>query len=193
MAMNVSMETVYLACAAAGGTVLIVQTGMLIFGGAGHDGDVVHDHSEIGHASGDHHEGDAGLSLLSVRSVAAFMTFFGLAGWGGTTSGWGTFPTIAAAVGAGTVMLFAVAWLFSLQHRLYAQGNLDPTNAVGQSARVYLKIPGQNAGQGKITVSIQGRTHEFAARTAGSEIPTGREVKVLRLVTEDTFEVEPIP
>jgi hypothetical protein len=190
--MSWTMESVYLACAAAGGTILIVQTGMMLFGGAGHDGDIVHaDHPEIGHSgSGDHPGGDSGLSLLSVRSVAAFMTFFGLAGWGGTSSGWGTFPTIGVALAAGAVMLFAVAWLFSLQGRLYSQGNLDPRNAVGQSARVYLRIPGQNAGKGKITVSIQGRTHEFSAWTAGPEIPTGREVKVLRQVTEDTFEVE---
>jgi len=55
---------------------------------------------------------------------------------------------------------------------------------------VYLRIPARNAGKGKITVSIQGRTHEFAASTAGQEIPSGAEVKVARQITQDTFEVE---
>jgi hypothetical protein len=190
--MNWTMETVYLGCAAAGGTILLVQTGMLLFGGASHDGSVGHvDHPGIGHSdSGDHGGGDAGLSLLSVRSVAAFLTFFGLAGWGGTSSGWGTFPTIGAALAAGAVMLVAVAWLFSFQSRLYSQGNLDPRLAVGSTARVYLRIPARGTGKGKITVSIQGRTHEFSASTSGDEIATGREVKVVRQITQDTFEVE---
>ncbi len=190
--MSWTMETVYLGCAAAGGTILVVQTGMMLFGGASHDGDVMHaDPSGIGHSgSGDHSGGGSGLSLLSVRSVAAFLTFFGLAGWGGTTSGWGTFQTIGVALAAGVVMLFAVAWLFSFQSKLFSQGNLDPKQAVGCTARVSLRIPGQSSGKGKITVSIQGRTHEFSASTAGAEIATGREVKVVRQITQDTFEVE---
>ena len=188
------MQTVYLGCAAAGGTVLLVQTVMMLFGGGDHDAGSLHaDHADIGQAdSGEHHGGDTGLSLLSVRSIAAFLTFFGLAGWGGTASGWGTFPTIAAAFGAGTLMLFAVAWIFSFQRKLFSSGNVDPRNAVGLTARVYLRIPAQNSGKGKITVSVQGRTHEFSAWTAGPEIPTGQEVKVLRQLTADTFEVAPL-
>jgi hypothetical protein len=192
--MNWTMQTVYLGCAAAGGTVLLIQTLMMLFGGPDHDADVgATDHGDIGHSgSGEHHGGDTGLSLLSVRSIAAFLTFFGLAGFGGTSSGWGTFATIGAALAAGSVMLVAVAWLFSFQKKLYSEGNLDPGNAVGRTARVYLRIPGQNSGKGKITVSVQGRTHEFSAWTAGPEIPTGQEVKVLKQVTADTFEVGPL-
>jgi hypothetical protein len=188
------MQTVYLGCAAAGGTVLLIQTLMMLFGGPDHDPGALHvDHPDIGNAgSGEHHGGDTGLSLLSVRSIAAFLTFFGLAGWGGTNSGWGTFPTIGGALLAGTAMLFAVAWIFSFQKKLYSEGNLDPRNAVGLTARVYLRIPAQNSGRGKITVAVQGRTHEFSAWTAGPEIPTGQEVKVLRQVTADTFEVAPL-
>lgn len=189
--MNWTMQTVYLTCAAAGSAVLVIQTVMLIFGGGDHDAGGGSDHPEIGHSdSGEHGGHDAALNLLSIRSVAAFLTFFGLAGWGGTNAGWGAFPTIGASVLAGSVMLVAVAWLFSLQSRLFSQGNLDPRNAVGLTARVYLRIPAGNAGKGKITVSIQGRTHEFAASTTGAEIPSGAEVKVARQITQDTFEVE---
>ena len=191
--MDWKMETVYLVCAVAGGAVLVLQTVMMLFGGD-HDTDVGGaEHPDIGHAdSGEHHAGDAGLSLLSVRSISAFLCFFGLAGWGGTSAGWGTLPTIGSSLLAGGVMLVGVAWLFSLRHHMYAEGTLDPRNAVGRTARVYLRIPAGNAGKGKITVSIQGRTHEFSASTAGKEIPTGAEVKVARQITPDTFEVEPL-
>jgi len=188
--MNWSMQMVYLTCAAAGGAVLVIQTVMLIFGGGDHDAGAGSDHPEIGHSDSGEHGHDGALNLLSIRGVAAFLTFFGLAGWGGTNAGWSPFATIGASVLAGSVMLFAVAWLFSLQHRLYSEGNLDPRNAVGRTARVYLRIPARNQGKGKITVSIQGRTHEFAASTSGAEIPSGAEVKVARQITQDTFEVE---
>jgi hypothetical protein len=190
--MTWTMHTVYLACAAAGGSVLLIQTLLILFGGGDHDADAPgSDQAEIGHSgSGEHDSHDAAFNLLSVRSVAAFLTFFGLAGWGGTTAGWSTFATIIAAVLSGSAMLVAVGWLFSLQNRLYSQGNLEPRNAVGRSARVYLRIPANGAGKGKITVSVQGRTHEFHASTTGAEIPTGAEVKVVKQITQDTFEVE---
>ncbi len=184
--MSWTMETVYLGCAAAGGTVLVLQTAMLIFGG----GDADHDAGHGDVADGHGHDGAFG--LLSVRTGAAFLAFFGLAGWGGSRAGWSTFATIGAALVSGLVMLFAVAYLFSLQRKLYSEGNLDPANAVGRPARVYLRIPGANSGKGKITVSIQGRTVEYAACTVGAELATGSEVRIVRQLTPDTFEVEPL-
>src|SRR5512134_3768518 len=85
--MNLTMQSVYLACAAAGGTVLVIQTVLLIFGGGDHDAaGAGSDHPEIGHSdSGEHGAHDGALNLMSIRGVAAFLTFFGLAGWGGTS------------------------------------------------------------------------------------------------------------
>ncbi len=188
--MSWTMETVYLGCAVAGGSVLVLQTALLLFGGddGGHA-----DHADIGHTdSGEAHGHDATFGLLSVRTGAAFLAFFGLAGWGGSRAGWTTSATIGTALLAGTVMLFAVAYLFSLQRKLYSQGNVDPRNAVGRPARVYLRIPAANSGKGKVTVSIQGRTVEFIACTTGAELATGSEVRIVRQITPDTFEVEPL-
>jgi hypothetical protein len=189
-----SHQTVYLICAIVGGSVLVVQTILLLFGHGDDGSDApVGDH-DIGSAdSGETHTSEGGMSLLSVRTISAFLAFFGLAGWAGTRAGWGTLPTIGAALGAGTVMLLAVAWLFSLQRKLTAQGNMEPARAVGLTARVYLRIPAANAGKGKIQVGLQGRTAEFSAFTkANRELQTGDEVRIVRLVTADTFEVEPI-
>jgi len=68
--MNLSMQTVYLTCAVAGGTVLVIQTVMLIFGGGDHDAGAVSDHPEIGHSgSGEHGGHDGALNLLSIRAL----------------------------------------------------------------------------------------------------------------------------
>lgn len=191
--MEWSIKTLYLACAVLGGAVLLLQTVLLLIGGGDTDTPHVDMQPDIGAAdSGESPGHDTGFGVISIRSVASFFCFFGIVGMYGNSAGWGTLPTVGAAVGSGVVMLLAVAWLFSLQRKLYSQGNVDPRNAVGATARVYLRIPAQNSGKGKITVSIQGRTAEFAASTRGPEIPTGSEVKVTRQITQDTFEVEPL-
>jgi hypothetical protein len=191
--MDWTLETLYLACFALGGSVLVLQTVASLFGaGDHHDVDVSQlGHADIGHTgSGESHEGDTGLNLLSVRSIAAFLACFGLVGWGGTKAAWGTPLTLVTAFAAGALALFLVAYLFASVRKLGAAGNLDPKNAVGCTARVYLRIPGKGSGMGKITVALQGRTVEFHASTNGGEIPTGREVRITRQITEDTFEVE---
>jgi hypothetical protein len=182
--MEWTMKTVYLGCAALGGSALVLQTLLLMLGGGDADGDVDAD------ADGD--AGHGGHDLISLRAITSFLTFFGLAGWGGTEAGWSTPLTMGVAVLAGVAMLLVVAALTSLRRRVDSQGNVDPRNAVGSSARVYLRIPEKGAGEGKITVSLQGRSLEYPAVSSGPALLTGSEVRVLRLTTPNTFEVEPL-
>ncbi len=184
-----SMQLAYVACAAAGGTVLVLQTVLLLLG-AGHGGGDfdVHAHDVgAGHDGGDGHDGAFG--LFSLRAMASFFTFFGLTGWWGTTRGWNAPLTVLISTGAGAVLMLGVAWLMRMQSRLQSRGNLDPRNAIGLSARVYLRVPAGNAGFGKITVKVQGRSAEFNAFTHGGELPTGALVRIERMSTPDTFEV----
>lgn len=185
-----SMQTTYMVCAAAGGTVLVLQTALLLFGvGDGHpDVDFHHDLGG-GHGDGgsDHH--DSAFGLLSVRAVASFFTFFGLTGWMGITREWDPTLTVLVATLAGAALMFIVAWLLRMQTKLQSRGNIDPENALGLSARVYLRIPAKNSGFGKVTAKVQGRTVEFNAFTLGNELPTGALVKITRMSTPDTFEV----
>ncbi|SRR5258706_7018614 len=175
------IEMLSLGCAVVGGAVLVIQTVMSLFGG---------DHGDMGHDVGDPAGHDAAANLISVRSVSAFIAFFGLASWGCVKSGWSPLASLSVGLLAGSLMLVAVALLFRLPTKMHSQGNIEPEGAVGQVAHVYLRIPGQNSGKGKITLVLQGRTAEFHACTRGAEIPTGAEVRIARLITSDTFEVE---
>lgn len=175
------IEMLCLGCAVVGGAVLLLQTVMSLFGG---------DHGDMGHDVGDPAGHDSAANMISVRSVAAFLAFFGLTSWGCLKSGWNPYGALGLGLLAGIVMLVAVALLFRLPAKMHSQGNIEPENAVGQIAHVYLRIPGQNSGKGKITLVLQGRTAEFHACTRGTEIPTGAEVRIARLITSDTFEVE---
>lgn len=176
-----TVRTLYMACAMLGGVVLVLQLLLLMIGGI--DGDADFDS-----------EGDAGegLGLLSIRAVAGFLTFFGLVGLAGNAAGWHPLLTLLASFLAGTAVLFLVAWVMSLYRKLSASGNVDPKNAIGKTAKVYLRIPGSRQGKGKITVTVQGRELQFAATTASGELRTGSEVRIVGMTTEDTFEVEPL-
>lgn len=183
-ALEWSMRSVYIVCAVVGGTVLLIQTALLLLGFHGGDASFDFDH--------DTDAGDGSFSVLSLRALSSFLTFFGLSGWGAYEAGWGRAASLAVAVLAGLAVMLAVASLLRLQMRLASRGNVDPKNAIGATATVYLRIPAKRAGQGKITVSIQGRSLEYLAVTGGAAIPTGDAVRILSMPTPGTFEVVPL-
>lgn len=180
-----SMFAIYVGCATLGGAILTLQLFMLLFG----FGDV--DEFDFD-ADVDMDGGGDGAGYLSIRALAGFFTFFGLAGMQGMNSGWHPALTIGVATAAGLAMLFMIAWLMSLYRKLDEKGNVDPSRAVGKTAKVYLRIPPKREGKGKVTVLIQGRELQFEAVTAGEELSTGSECRLLKMTTQNTFEVEPL-
>ena len=178
-----TMTKVYLACAVAGGTVLIGQTGLSLFGLGGADAEVDPD------VDVDDIDGGDSLNFLSIRALAGFLAFFGLIGAGGTASEWPPGLSLAVAFAAGASVMFFVAFVMRFFHRMHSEGNVRPENAVGKTARVYLRVPAGRSGKGKVSLSLQGRSMEFEAVTAGDELPTGSACRVVGLVTEDTVEV----
>ena len=194
------METVYLICAVGGGTVLVIQTILLVIGGvdtAEADPDIsvdadVHDLSGADDLDG-HSPHDASeamfLKVLSFKTLVAFFTFFGLAGLACNQAQFQPLPTILVALGAGSVALYIVAYLMSVLHRLQSRGNVSLSNAVGQLGKVYLRIPGDRLGSGKVNVLVQGRLLECKASTSGPEIPTGAEVRVVGTAGANTLDV----
>ena len=102
----------------------------------------------------------------------------------GTARGWGGIPTALAAFAAGSSVMVAVAIMMQFFYKMQSRGNLDPRTAVGKTARVYLKVPAQNAGKGKITVVLQGRSEEFSAVTSGDELPTGSDCRLVDMTTD---------
>lgn len=186
------LPDVYLICALVGGTILVVQTVMMLFGfGADHDlGDGAGD--LVGHDVGHVGEDLSFLKWLSLKTIVSSLTFFGLAGLAADKAGLSAWAGLGIAVGAGTVAIVVVASLMASLARLQSRGNVELKNAVGHVARVYLRIPASRGGIGKVTVEIQGRSLEVPATTSGPEIPTGGAVRVLGLVGEDTLDVTPL-
>lgn len=183
-----SLAKVYIACAIAGGTVVVAQFGLSLFGFGGADMDV----DDVDVTDADAVDASDGLNLLSVRAVSGFLTLFGLAGWGGTAAGWPSWVAALVAFLAGSTAMLFVAFMMRMFKRLTESGSLVPEKAIGKSATVYLRVPAKRSGKGKITVSVQGRTVEFEAVTAGPELPTGAACRVVAQVAGMTFEVAPL-
>ena len=182
--------------------VLLIQTIMLLFGLGGHDTDTaggLHD-MDAGHTAGvagvfghdvvdthgtEGHEihdstADAGLRMLTIRGLVAF---FAVGGWAGVAMiDIGMHPALASviALAAGLGALVLVAWIIKLMMSLQSSGNLDIRNAVGLVGDVYLRIPGNLQGSGKITIVLQGRSTELDAITDDpAGISTGSQARVV--------------
>ena len=200
------METVYLVCFLVGATVMVCQFLLSLMGIGGHH-DLGDSHDVAGHEAhagpgddthdgyhGSHHETVSSwfVSLLTIRTLVAALTFFGLAGLAGTQQ-WGDRPAthlLALAAGAGAMVL--VASLMRALNRLRAEGTVRMDRAVGRAGTVYLPIPGQKAGTGKVLLNLQNRTVECQAITANQELPTGAPVVVVAVLSPDTVEVAPV-
>jgi hypothetical protein len=198
------MENLYLACAVLGGTVLVCQFVMTL-AGLGGDHDLGGDH-EVGHDAGhamdhDHTQGDAHehgsswfIGVLTFRTIVAALTFFGLAGKFGAASDYTPTKTLLIAIAAGTAALFLVAWMMRALVRLKSEGTIRIERAVGANGTVYLTVPPNKSGVGKVTLSLQERTMEYDAVTSEqNELPTGAKVVAVAVIGPGTVEVAPAP
>jgi serine/threonine protein kinase len=201
------METLYTACAVLGGTLLGLQFLMSLVG-LGHHGDVgghdFHDGGDFHDAGG--HDGHASphdvthdthvswfVGLLTFRTVIAALTFFGLAGRAASAAEVSPVESLAAALAAGGAALFGVAWMMRSLYSLKAEGTVRIQRAVGQTGTVYLPIPGNKAGAGKVHLNLQNRTVEYQAVTAQDTLAAGSKILVVGVVSNDTVEVIPVP
>lgn len=196
------METVYLVCAVAGGTLLVCQFLMTLAGlGGDHDlgdHDVAHD---IGHdATG--HDHDAGhdhgnawfVGVLTFRTIVAAVAFFGLAGKFAAANELAPMQTFGLATASGVAALFLVAAVMKAMMRLRSDGTVRIERTVGTTGIVYLSIPASRGGVGKVTLSLQNRTVELQAVTAEpNDLPTGTKVVTVAVLNSGTVEVALAP
>lgn len=192
------MYTAYLICFLTGVTLLACQFLLNLLGFGDHHGADGHDFHDAGghdaHAGSHDTQGHSDqhvswfFSVLTFRSLVAALTFFGLVGL--ATHEYLEQPrSLLVALAAGAGALYMVAFLMRSLHRLRAEGTARIEKSVGKNGTVYLTIPGQKAGAGKVTLNLQNRTVEYQAVTPYQTLPTGARVVVTAVVGPDTVEV----
>ncbi len=155
--------------------VLIVQTVLLFFGiGDGDDFDI------DGDGIPDIETGDDGLTLFSVRGIIGMLC---IAGWSGITFidlGLSDVLSVFLSIVCGGLTLFGIAYLMKAILKLQSNGNIQLGSAVGKTGQVYIPIPANGSGRGKINLVVQDRFIEVEAVTQSSEpLKTGETVRVV--------------
>ena len=134
---------------------------------------------------------DSGMNLYTFRNLVNFFLGFG---WSvillqKSIPSTGLLMLVSALVGILLVVL--VMSLFRLLAKMQQSGNIDVyKSAEGCTGKVYLTIPGERAGEGKVQITISGSIREYAALTDGPEIKTGTAIKVTEVVNPSTLLVE---
>lgn len=99
---------------------------------------------------------------------------------------------ISFAVGA--LLVFAVMMLFKGLSKMQQSGNIDVyRSAVGCSGRVYLTVPAERKGAGKVQININNAVREYDALTdSEDDLETGTSIKVTEVLDTNTLLVEEI-
>jgi len=182
------METVYFYSSVIGGGLLVLLVLMMLLSG----GDADFEADATPDLDGGAADPSTTLFQLSLKTVIAFVTFFGLAGMAANDRGFSTGATLGIAIASGAFAFFMVGYVMQVMMSLQSKGNVDLKKAIGSSAKVDLRIPEKHTGSGKVAVVVGGRLVHRKAVTMGDAIPTGAEVVIDGMPAPDTFEVSPL-
>lgn len=134
--------------------------------------------------------GHSGMNLYTFRNFVNFCLGFG---WTAVLM-YEKIPSLTVlfivAFLVGVALVAAVMYLFKLLSSMQQSGNINVyKSAVGCHGTVYLTIPGERKGDGKVQISINGSIREYNALTDDETIPTGTPIRVVEVLDESTLVV----
>jgi membrane protein implicated in regulation of membrane protease activity len=138
-----------------------------------------HLHFHLGH--GHVHTGHGGVSKFNFGTVAAFLTWFGGAGY--ILSSWGRIGVAFVLIGAVVIGLVGAVIIFVFAAKVLAPGDiaLDPADYRMVGALGTVSSPVMPNGTGEMIFVQQGRRAAVPIRSeSGIAIPAGKEVVVTR-------------
>lgn len=151
------------------------------------DVDVTADGSDLSNIEG-------GSNLYTFRNFINFILGFGWSAILLQDSIHSTPLLIFVSAVIGVALVAAVMYLFKWLAGMQQSGNIDLTTAAkGCEGKVYLTIPAQEAGEGKVQITISGAVREYNAITDSEEpLKTGTPIRVVDVVNANTVIVEQI-
>ena len=88
---------------------------------------------------------------------------------------------ILLAVAVGGLFVYFFFLIIRALMRLSEDNTFKLSETIGKTAEVYVPIPENKSGRGKITISVRGTMHELEAMTVGARIPSNVMVKILSI------------
>lgn len=136
------------------------------------------EHTAIGDGS---NPADFGtMQLFTLQGIMTFLCVFGWTGIICISLGLHVAIAIIIALVLGFLAMLGVAKVLQLTRRLTQDGSLDVRRLLGEKGRVYIPIPANESGEGKVTIAAGERFIELSAVTDEQEaIPTGTQVRII--------------
>lgn len=136
------------------------------------------EHTAIGDGS---NPADFGtMQLFTLQGIMTFLCVFGWTGVICTSLGLHVAIAILIALVLGFLAMLGVAKVLQLTRKLTQDGSLDVRRLLGEKGRVYIPIPANESGEGKVTIAAGERFIELSAVTDEQEaIPTGTQVRII--------------
>ena len=165
--------------------IFVIQTVMTFLGLGDHDADFDLDTSDGSF------DADPSMSLLTFRNLVNFCLGFGWTAVLMHEKIQSNALLIIVSVIVGILLVTVVMWIFKWLSGMQQTGNIDVhKSAVGCEGKVYLTIPGERKGEGKVQITINNAVREYDAVTDGETIPTGKAIKVTEVINDYTLLVE---
>lgn len=165
--------------------IFVIQTVMTFLGLGDHDADFDMDTSDGSF------DADPSMNLLTFRNLVNFCLGFGWTAVLMHEKIESNALLIIVSVIVGILLVAIVMWIFKWLSEMQQTGNIDVhKSAVGCEGKVYLTIPGERKGEGKIQITINNAVREYDAVTDGETIKTGTAIKVTEVINDYTLLVE---
>ena len=125
-------------------------------------------------------DGEMPFEIFTLRNLINFLLGFS---WTGI-SFYQKFEnkTILIAIAIGVGLAFVAIFFFLIKQilKLSEDGSFKVESTINKTAEVYLTIPANKSGKGKVQISVNGSFHELDAMTLNLEkLPSGSVVKVI--------------
>ncbi len=125
----------------------------------------------------------AGFQFFTFKNLVGFFTIFGWVGVGCVRNGVDTNLTFVISTVCGLLMMVIMASIFYFMSRMEEDGTMKFSNAIGRMGEVYMRIPANGQGFGKVQINVQGTVRELDAINADAEdLPTGSLIKVIEII-----------
>lgn len=165
--------------------IFVIQTVMTFLGLGDHDADFDMDTSDGSF------DADPSMNLLTFRNLVNFCLGFGWTAVLMHEKIESNALLIIVSVIVGVLLVAIVMWIFKWLSGMQQTGNIDVhKSAVGCEGKVYLTIPGERKGEGKVQITINNAVREYDAVTDGETIKTGTAIKVTEVINDYTLLVE---
>lgn len=183
------MMQVFWTCAIVASAIFLIQMVLTMLGMDSNSVDVDFDVSDFSGAGGSTMDMGGGLSLFSIRNLVNFFMGFG---WAGVSLGDAidhNFWLVLVSVAVGFCFVLMFFYIRKQTLRLESNGAFDIRRTLHKTANVYLHIPAEGAGRGKVQVSEGGSVQELDALTDGPALENGTLVRITEVIDTHTVRV----